>query len=73
MPILSQISVSVILMPKPFEADIVALAAGQKLDRGDAEILQDLRTEADFQPFAFTVLRFGMFFAALARALRPLS
>ncbi|ABC89745.1 GTP cyclohydrolase/3,4-dihydroxy-2-butanone 4-phosphate synthase bi-functional protein (ribofalvinbiosynthesis) [Rhizobium etli CFN 42] len=50
---------------EPFQTDIVALAAGEQLDRADAEILEDLGAEADFQPFAFAALRFGMGFAAL--------
>ncbi len=36
---------------KTLEADIVALAGAQQLDRTDAKLFQDLRAEADFQPF----------------------
>jgi hypothetical protein len=45
------ISVSAISMPKPSQAHIVALGARQELDRGDAEVAQDLRAEADLAPF----------------------
>ena len=36
-----------------FEADVMAFARRQQLDRTDAEILQNLRAEADFQPLIF--------------------
>src|SRR4029453_542521 len=36
-----------------FEPDIVAFARGDQDDRGNAEILEDLRAEADLAPFAF--------------------
>ena len=46
-----------------FEADIVALARGDQIDRGDAEILQDLRAKADLAPFAFAAARLLMVLA----------
>ena len=50
-----------------FEADIVALARGEKIDRGNAEILQDLRAEPDLAPFALAPERFFMALAVLDR------
>src|SRR5690606_11842171 len=48
-----------------FEADIVAFARRDQPDRGDAEILENLRAEPDFQPFAFALLRLVMVFLVM--------
>ncbi|MEY9630843.1 hypothetical protein ABIA27_005878 [Sinorhizobium fredii] len=56
-----------------FEADIVTRTRREEADGGDAEVLEDLGAETDFQPFAFASLRFRMglaFMLALSRRLR---
>src|SRR5690242_11762040 len=50
---------------EPLKADIVALARGDQVDRGDAEILEDLGAEADLAPF---VLAAASLFVILAVA-----
>lgn len=39
---------------EPFQPHIMPLAGGQQADGGDAEVFQDLRAKADFQPFSRT-------------------
>src|SRR5690606_32500427 len=41
-----------------FQPDIVALARGDQVDRGDAEVLQDLGSEPDLAPFVLAIARF---------------
>src|SRR5438445_4267679 len=55
---------------KAFEADIVALARGDQVDRGNAEIFQDLRAQADLAPFVLTPA--GLFMILAVATLRPL-
>src|SRR5690606_23626166 len=43
------------LDPKAVEADIMAFARGQKPDGSDAEILEDLRAQADLAPLALAL------------------
>src|SRR5437773_11518242 len=56
---------------KPFEADIMTLARGDHVDRGNAEIPENLRAEPDLAPL---VLAPACFFVILAVAtLRPVA
>ena len=52
------------------EPDIVPLARGKEPDRGDAEVAQDLRAEADLAPVALAVARCGMGLVAAERIAR---
>src|SRR5690606_40124772 len=56
------------LHPEAFQSDIMALTRGEQPDRADAEILEDLRAEADLQPLILALLCFAVHFAVVQAA-----